>query len=107
IARISVAESAEVMKNMSTNTIEAIDNQNENGNCSNIWKFRISIACCVRSVPLCCTLVAVVPIVANQIEQITVGTTNTPRINSRIVLFRDTRAINIPTNGAHEIHHAQ
>ena len=36
-----------------------------------------------------------------------VGTNKTPRINSRMVLPLDIRAINIPTKGDHAIHHAQ
>ena len=36
-----------------------------------------------------------------------VGIATTPMMNSRIVRPFEMRATNVPTNGAHEIHHAQ
>ena len=36
-----------------------------------------------------------------------VGTSSTPMANSRTVRPREIRAINMPTNGDQEIHHAQ
>lgn len=47
------------------------------------------------------------PKTAKNKKQTTAGTNSTPSTNSLIVLPLETRAINIPTNGAHEIHHAQ
>ena len=37
----------------------------------------------------------------------TVGTSNTPSTNSRTVRPREMRAMNMPTNGDHEIHQPQ
>ena len=42
-----------------------------------------------------------------QIRVKPVGMNNTPTMNSRMVRPLDTRAINIPTKGDQEIHHAQ
>src|SRR5699024_11361691 len=46
------------------------------------------------------------PKTAKNIKVTSVGASRTPVINCLIVLPFDTLAINIPTNGAHEIHHA-
>ena len=50
---------------------------------------------------------AALPMKPIQISVKPVGISNTPTINSRIVRPLDTLAMNIPTNGDHEIHHAQ
>src|SRR5699024_3822665 len=59
------------------------------------------------SAPLFCALTPDIPNVENHKRLTTVGTIRIPDKNSLIVLPFDTRAINIPTNGAHAIHQAQ
>jgi hypothetical protein len=49
----------------------------------------------------------IVPKTANHMIDTSAGAAITPPINSLIVLPFDIRAINVPTNGAHAIHHAQ
>jgi hypothetical protein len=50
---------------------------------------------------------AVPPNTENQTKAASVGTATVPRMNSRIVRPRDTRAMNSPTKGDHDTHHAQ
>lgn len=47
------------------------------------------------------------PKIVNHSEAITVGTSSTAPMNSRIVRPREIRAMNIPTNGAQLIHQPQ
>ena len=47
------------------------------------------------------------PTTANHRKPKPVGAATTPSTNSRMVRPREIRATNIPTNGAHEIHHDQ
>ena len=54
-----------------------------------------------------CTRSVDVPNAVSQTMPTAVGTSSTPMMNSRIVRPRETRAMNIPTKGDHEIHHAQ
>lgn len=56
---------------------------------------------------LSCKYIADAPKTAKNIKQTNAGTNNTPKINSLIVRPLETRAINIPTNGAQDTHHAQ
>ena len=60
-----------------------------------------------RSAPFCCALMPAPPKIANHTRLTTVGTRRTPVTNSRMVRPREIRAMNIPTNGVHETHHAQ
>ena len=50
---------------------------------------------------------AVPPMIANQTALAPLGTSSTPIRNCRTVRPREMRAMNVPTNGAQEIHHAQ
>ncbi len=50
---------------------------------------------------------AMVPKIANHTNEPKAGTSNTPVTNSLIVLPREIRAMNTPTNGAQAIHQAQ
>ena len=52
-------------------------------------------------------LIAVPPSTVIHNTQASDGTSNTATMNSRTVRPRDTRAMNMPTNGDHEIHQAQ
>ncbi len=47
------------------------------------------------------------PRMQNQITLTTLGTSRTPVTNCRIVRPREIRAMNIPTKGVHDSHHAQ
>ena len=60
-----------------------------------------------RSVPLRCRLIAAPPKIANQSRLTALGMRMTPATNWRIVRPRLIRAMNMPTNGVQEIHHAQ
>ena len=50
---------------------------------------------------------AVPPKTANHTKVTTLGATSTPRTNSRMVRPLEILAINVPTKGVQEIHHAQ
>ena len=58
-------------------------------------------------VPSICVFSAAPPNVDIQKKDRSDGTSTTPTTNSRIVRPFETRAMNMPTNGAHEIHHPQ
>lgn len=108
IPRTKVAESAEVMKNDAISKMAATDKNNDQGIVSNISKIVSSVLNCAKSaIPFLWISIAVVPNAANQNAPTSVGAISTPVKNSRIVRPFDTRAMNILTNGAHEIHHAQ
>ena len=53
------------------------------------------------------SLIALSPNKDNQNTLIMEGTKIVPKINSLMVLPRETLAINMPTNGDQDIHHAQ
>src|SRR5699024_159899 len=107
LAKIYVAESAEVTKNVATKIIERTDSNVVNGNCSSVTNNALVISSSTSwaiFVPLFRSLYkAVPPKVAIQIIARTGGTTTTPPMNSRIVLPFKTRAPNAPTNGDHAI----
>ena len=103
-----VAESAEVMKNDAIRIIATTEIKNDKGIALNISKIVSSVLAFAKSaIPSRCILIAVVPKVVNQMAPRSVGANRTPIINSRIVLPFDTRAMNMLTNGAQEIHQAQ
>ncbi len=60
-----------------------------------------------RSPVLRWTSIAVPPKIANHTRLTSDGTISTPVTNWRIVRPRLMRAMNMPTNGVHETHHAQ
>lgn len=108
IPRTKVAESAEVTKNEAIKIIAATERSNDQGIASNISKMVNSVLNFVKStMPLIWISIAVVPNAENQNAPRIVGAMRTPVKNSRIVRPFETRAMNILTNGAHEIHHAQ
>src|SRR5690625_3502996 len=112
IPRTNVAESADVIKNMLISRIAMLDINVVNGKCSNTENNAASSPVC----SICwmmfapsknSKLIAEPPNTVNQNAPKIDGTNNTPTTNSLIVLPLETRAINVPTNGAHAIHHAQ
>lgn len=108
IPRTNVAESADVIKNDAINKIATKEIIKENGMVLNISKIVSSVERLAKSAtPLFCISIAVVPKDENQIAPKRVGTSNTPIINSRMVLPLETRAMNMLTNGAQDIHQAQ
>src|SRR5690625_2378532 len=58
-------------------------------------------------IPFCSKCNAEPPNTEKKISVTSVGANKTPAMNCLMVRPLETRAINIPTNGAHEIHHAQ
>lgn len=112
IPRTKVAESAEVIKNVLISIIANIEVNVLNGKCANTANNDTSIplvlitsprfTCMIRS-----RYMPEPPKMENHNVQKMVGTINTPIINSRIVRPLETRAINVPTNGAQAIHQAQ
>src|SRR5699024_1211945 len=107
IPSTNVAESADVMKNTLTSKMAMIDKIIDNGSSLNTANNVSSVNKPVKSVPFICTSIAVAPNAENQKKLIIDGSNSTPIKNSQIVRPRDTRAINTPTNGDQEIHHAQ
>ena len=59
------------------------------------------------SAPSCWALIAAPPNTQNQTNETRLGTIRTPVTNCRMVRPREIRAMNMPTNGVQEIHHAQ
>ena len=59
------------------------------------------------SVPFCCRLIAAPPKMQNHTTLIRLGTSSTPVTNWRMVRPREMRAMNMPTNGVQDSHHAQ
>ena len=57
--------------------------------------------------PVSCRSIAAPPKTANHTKLTPLGISSTPTTNSRIVRPLEMRAMKVPTNGAHEIHHAQ
>src|SRR5690606_22527126 len=108
IPSTNVAESAEVIKNTATSKRAIIDKIKPSG----IWSNTPNKSCSVGKSTSPSSFVkyvsiAVVPNVANQKILTSVGAKITPIKNSRIVRPFEIRAIKIPTNGDHDIHHAQ
>ncbi len=61
----------------------------------------------VMSPSVCCAWMADPPKIENQMRATMLGARSTPTTNSRMVRPRLMRAMNMPTNGVHEIHQAQ
>ena len=105
-------ESAEVTKNRKTKIVASRLEIPESGKC-----FKNSNKATEESFSTAATKLswfsnrmlnsAAFPINPIQTNVNPVGISNTPTINSRMVRPRETRAINIPTKGDQEIHHAQ
>src|SRR5699024_5131018 len=108
IPRTKVAESADVMKNEAIKIMAATDKMSDHGIASNISKIVSSVLNWLKSIlPPIWISIAVEPNAANQNAPRIVGAIRTPTKNSRIVRPLETRAINILTKGAQEIHQAQ
>src|SRR5690606_23490016 len=107
IPKTKVAESAEVMKNIETNRIAIMDKTIPIGNSLNTPNRTSEVSNPVKSTPLFWTSMAVVPNAANQIKEMIVGISKTPKRNWRMVRPLEIPAMKIPTKGDQEIHHAQ
>lgn len=104
----NVAESADVTKKEAMSKMAIKEMKKDHGIVPNISNTTSSMEDFDKStIPSFCAVIAVVPNEENQIVHNNVGANNTPIMNSRIVRPFDTRAMNILTNGAQEIHHAQ
>ena len=102
------AASAPETKKMATSTITTTLASVASGNCSSIVNSWASCAPAPKmSVPAFWRSIAVPPKTANQSRLTRLGTRSTPATNWRIVRPREMRAMNMPTNGVHEIHQAQ
>ena len=102
------AASAPDTKKMATSTITSTLAMMAIG----YWSSRLNSCCSMlpspaRSTPPCWTLIAAPPNTANHTSDTTLGTSSTPVTNCRIVRPREIRAMNMPTKGVQEIHHAQ
>ena len=105
-------ESEEVTKKVTTNIIARIETILEKGKCSKNLNKAVATSADTAELRLvnpsfiiACS--ALFPKIVIQTKVNPTGTNNTPRTNSLIVLPLETRAINIPTKGAHAIHQAQ
>src|SRR5690625_4381712 len=108
IPSTNVAESADVMKKIATTTSVSIDIRVPSGYSASTPNVDVSSAKSdIIAKPCCSTFNAETPNIAIKITHTIAGTINTPSINSLIVRPLDILAIKIPTNGAHETHHAQ
>src|SRR5690606_24517707 len=100
-------ESAPVMKKMAMSRMSPMLVTVEKGRFSSTPNSTSSGGLTMRPAPSICWLIAVVPNIANQISEMTEGTRMTTETNWRSVRPREIFAMNIPTKGDHEIHHAQ
>jgi hypothetical protein len=106
-----VAESAEVIKKMLTSTSARIEVTFPSGNAVRVSKSdwgRLFAAVLAMLPPLFRSRkIADPPKTVNHRKLKSVGAKSTPKTNCRIVRPREIRAMNVPTKGAQEIHHAQ
>jgi hypothetical protein len=108
----SEPESDEVMKKMATSRMASVEVRPLNGRYSKKWKSPVEISAAMArptspaAIPVSMTI-AVLPNTVIQMKVKPAGMKSTAVTNSRTVRPREMRAINMPTNGAHEIHHAQ
>src|SRR5699024_250275 len=102
------AESADVTKNTMIEIIASTEVTMPNGNCSSNAK---SIAsgepAALISLPVSSNHIAVPPKIENHRAHTAAGTRITTVTNSRNVRPREILAMNRPTNGVQETHHAQ
>ena len=107
----SVAESPEVTKNTSTSTVATPESSPLMGRASNIANMAVETsaptASAIGKPCMISWLSAVPPNTENQTKAASVGASMVPRMNSRMVRPRETRAMNIPTNGDQLTHQAQ
>src|SRR5680860_493465 len=104
-------ESDDVIKNTNTSTIPIKEIIPVSGRFANIWKVAklTSVKPSSASEPTPCWICssAAPPNALIHTAVITVGMSSTAMMNSRTVRPRETRAINMPTNGDQENHQAQ
>ena len=104
-------ESAEVTKNTAINKIASHDTGPAHGRYSQKRNRSASTlpTVCASAPPAMCVSTQMAPLPKAVIHKRlkAVGTSSTPTTNSRMVRPREMRAMNMPTNGDHEIHHAQ
>jgi hypothetical protein len=107
----SDAASAPLTKKSATSTITTSDVRPDRANCSSVVKSPISGAWAtaveMSAAPLSWRSIAAPPRIANQTKLTPLGISSTPSTNSPTVRPREMRAMNVPTKGAQEIHHAQ
>ncbi len=104
-------ESADVTKNTAISTIATIDSSCGNGRKSKKRNSSAStlVAVCASApaAPCVSSQIALLPNTVIHTRLNAVGTSSTPITNWRIVRPREMRAMNMPTNGDHDTHHAQ
>src|SRR5690606_15627528 len=107
----STAESAEVTKKITSSRMLRPDSSADSGRASYMvnrtFSGPLASAPAMSTPPKICPHSAVPPKTENHAKPSRLGTTTTPSTNSRTVRPYDTRAMNAPTNGDQEIHHAQ
>src|SRR5699024_3560804 len=109
----SAAESTDVTKKMITRMMAIADTTAANGKCCKKANGAPGISSCstTRSTrppsPRSSMSNEAKPKIPNQITENVAGMASTPETNCLIVLPREIRAINIPTNGDHVMVHAQ
>ena len=108
----SAPESAEVTKKMPTNAMARVAVTLAPGRYSRNLNSAVDrSACTAWAIPPAAvprsSEIAVLPNTVIHRKVKAVGTNSTPITNSRIVRPREMRAMNMPTNGDHAIHHAQ
>src|SRR5690606_23284265 len=106
-----LAESDEVTKKVTTSAVAMLIEMVSSGRCSrkrNSATATSSLTAATRlPAPVSWMNSAVLPNTVNQKKVKAAGTSSTPTMNSRTVLPRDIRAMNMPTNGDQEIHQPQ
>ena len=105
-------ESEDVTKKVTINKIAIMETKVVQGNCSSNTNNAVGISPSVAAEILPPSAPSSInraefPKMLSQRKVNPVGTNNTPRINSRIVRPLEILAMNMPTNGDHEIHQAQ
>ena len=107
----STAESPEVTKNTITSTVAMPDISVPSGNWPNMENSAVETSALTASAIGRCRMIsmfnAVPPNTENHRNAAAAGAATVPRMNSRTVRPRDTRAMNRPTNGDHDTHQAQ
>ena len=106
-----VAESPEVTKNTSTSTVATPVMRPPSGSASNTLNSAVDTSALTASAmgrPCRISMFsAVPPNTENQTKAASVGASTVPRMNSRMLRPRETRAMNRPTNGDQLTHQAQ
>src|SRR5699024_12315370 len=107
IPTISLHYALPILNNDDTSSIATSDRSSPIGSSSNTPNSCVSGGISKISGTLWPTDTPVMPKVLNQTMPISVGTNSTAMTNSRIVRPRDTRAMNMPTNGLQLIRQPQ